>query len=497
MRVQSLAAARDGGLWVSTSVGLYHLKDQKLELLQAGLPRSRGAYEDERGVLWIASSGLYRYADGQLTHYGAPEGFQDSLVHSVLPDSAGFLWLSTNVGVWRAPIAELDRYATGEHSAIGFERFAERHGMRNSETNGGSPNMVIGKDRHLWLATMGGVATVRVDELARKPRPLVARVERILVDGVAAPPASYASLGPDIGRLEIEYTAFEMRTPEAVVFRHRLLPLDQDWIPSQDARTASYRRLPPGHYTFEVQASLELLRFPGPVAAAEFTILPNWYEADWFRAAVLVLLVALAIGVPLIRIRALRKQEVRLQQEVAARTHDLGEANLKLDIAARTDVLTQVANRREFGERLAAALVADPGAGQLCLALCDIDHFKAYNDAYGHLAGDECLRAVAQALQTHLASRQALVARYGGEEFAVLLPHCGLAEAAALLESTRQAIGDLGLPHQASGVSAFVSISAGVAHLRPGGDARTLIDAADRALYSAKHLGRNRVEIAV
>lgn len=497
-RVQYLSAAVDGGVFASGTLGLLHLKGEQLRSVPIALSQIRGVYEDPRGVLWIGGYGLYRYQSGRLTHYGSEQGFQDSFVHSVLPDERGYLWITTNVGVWRAPIADLDQHADGSTTHVAFERFAEEHGMRSSETNGGSPNIALSADRRLWVATMGGVSTVRVDQLSASPTKIAARVERITADALGQKPSQWDALGPDVGRLDIDYTALNLRAPEAAQFRHRLLPLDADWVSAGGARTASYRQLPPGHYRFEVQATLDPLNYSGAVAGVNFTVAPNWYQSKLFRGVLLVLGVGLAVGLPLARIRRLRAQEARLQQEVVLRTADLQEANRKLDVMARTDVLTGVANRREFGERLLQQIAAVVGSAQAwSLALIDVDHFKAYNDQYGHLAGDDCLRRIAQTLEGTLAPEGALVARYGGEEFAVLMPRHDLARALGALQATRLAVAALDLPHATSGVAPRVTVSAGVAAYTDGSDAKSLIDAADRALYSAKHLGRNRVEVAL
>lgn len=167
---------------------------------------------------------------------------------------------------------------------------------------------------------------------------------------------------------------------------------------------------------------------------------------------------------------------------------------------ALIDGLTGVANRRRFDE----ALLAEWRRCQrnqlpLSLLMIDIDHFKLYNDHYGHQAGDDCLRAVASVLKAHLFRAHDLCARYGGEEFTCLLPECGAESAGAKAEELRQAVAHLGLPHQTSPTAAQVTISLGLATITPdecehGAD--DLLKAADNALYLAKRSGRNQVRFA-
>jgi diguanylate cyclase (GGDEF)-like protein len=130
--------------------------------------------------------------------------------------------------------------------------------------------------------------------------------------------------------------------------------------------------------------------------------------------------------------------------------------------------------------------------------MLDIDYFKDFNDTNGHLAGDERLRQVAQALARTLGRAGDLVARYGGEEFVVLLPGMGAADAKALAERLRLSVEGLGLSHNASPVARVVTLSVGVATAvaEEGTSPALLLASADEALYRAKREGRNRVEQA-
>ena len=160
--------------------------------------------------------------------------------------------------------------------------------------------------------------------------------------------------------------------------------------------------------------------------------------------------------------------------------------------AADTDGLTGIANRRRFDDALAHEwLRAQRSGGALSLLLIDIDHFKAYNDRYGHPAGDRCLRAVAQAMARPPQRPADLLARWGGEEFALLLPDTPAAGAVAVAQQLLQAVDALQLPHAASPVAPRVTVSIGAAC--GGASPQALLDGADRALYQAKAAGRHRV----
>jgi diguanylate cyclase (GGDEF)-like protein len=164
-----------------------------------------------------------------------------------------------------------------------------------------------------------------------------------------------------------------------------------------------------------------------------------------------------------------------------------------------TDALTGVANRRHFNDTLELEWRRCARSGlPLSAIMIDIDHFKRYNDAYGHQAGDLCLQKVAAAMKRCAARPQDLLARYGGEEFILLLPQESLAGATAVARHILDQVDLLALPHAASPTSSVVSVSMGVATMQPGepGDAGTLIRSADEQLYRAKQHGRNRYCLA-
>jgi diguanylate cyclase (GGDEF)-like protein len=178
----------------------------------------------------------------------------------------------------------------------------------------------------------------------------------------------------------------------------------------------------------------------------------------------------------------------------------LTQHNRELDDLARRDPLTGLPNRRAFDAWLRTTLAADSagGAPRVSLIAIDIDHFKPYNDYYGHPAGDQCLRQVAGCLREVAREHTELIARIGGEEFAVLLTSVAAHNAAAVAEQLRMAVEALAVPHAAPGTAGRVTISAGVAraYVRDNLPLPTLAKLADAALYEAKQGGRNQVRVA-
>src|SRR3569832_1045940 len=182
--------------------------------------------------------------------------------------------------------------------------------------------------------------------------------------------------------------------------------------------------------------------------------------------------------------RVLRDLQIELEKKIK-----------ELQRLSSLDGLTGIANRRRFDEYLEQeCLRASRGNKILSLILTDIDHFKTYNDNFGHHGCDEVLRRVAQAIEGGTHRPGDLVARYGGEEFAIILPDTDPDGAARVAEAIRLTVEGLNIPHCFSTAADHVTISMGVASIIPreGGLPATLIEAADEALYEAKHSGRNR-----
>ena len=219
-----------------------------------------------------------------------------------------------------------------------------------------------------------------------------------------------------------------------------------------------------------------------------------------FIAAGIIATLALLAALYRIRARRLMRTELRLTRLVEERTVELRERTAQLEVAnaaleelATVDSLTGLANRRRFDVFIQHEWQRAQRSRQpLSLLLVDADRFKLFNDRYGHLAGDESLRRIADVLRqaTHRASD--LAARYGGEEFAVVLPNTDLAGAMTVAEGIRERVHTLAIPH-ADAPEGVVTVSAGVATRSAEQSVMQLIGAADRALYEAKRVGRNRV----
>jgi len=351
----------------------------------------------------------------------------------------------------------------------------------------------------IWIPTTGGIALLDPEREATFVAPKAPlMIERAQATASGLPIQHGTALPFGEHDVLFEYALLTPRRAGAVRYRTQLVGYDA--VPSAwvGAYQKTYTNLPAREYVFRVEARDATGLHSGPVELA-FSVEPSPWLRPWAIALEAALLVALGTLFLRARERALRKRAEELEALVAQRTHQLSEANERLAELSVTDPLTGLANRRALESHAEAEWrrLARAG-GSLVFVMVDVDHFKAYNDSLGHLAGDECLRKVATALR-RLAKRPGdLVARYGGEEFACLFVGLERERTAPHAERLRAAVEELSLPHPASAVAPVVTVSLGVtwAEPAPTSDWRAALAAADAALYRAKQGGRNRIEMA-
>lgn len=234
------------------------------------------------------------------------------------------------------------------------------------------------------------------------------------------------------------------------------------------------------YYTF---ASIEDTPLIIDVAMDVDELLEPWNRRAWF-----IIPVTTALLLSVVALIVLFRREMTLRKAVET----------QLAIQAHTDGLTGLANRRAFDEALQREWQnARRERSPLSLLFLDADHFKRYNDRYGHQEGDQLLKRLALSLKKKARRPRDLVARYGGEEFVVLLPNTSRQRAAEIAENIRRTVAALKMPHEGAD-GGVVTLSVGVATAVPQADgtAASLVEAADAAVYRAKKAGRNRVAVA-
>jgi|GEM_PF-1062578 len=297
--------------------------------------------------------------------------------------------------------------------------------------------------------------------------------------------------------IRFEFALPEFMTDGARRYQAQLIGHDPTMSEWAVMREFSYSTLTPGRYTLLLRAK-DFSGVESEIAPFIFEVAPRWYARLWARALALLFFLGLTWMLIYIyakhRTERLAKQNLRLEKSVAERTKELADANRRLDMMAHIDGLTGIPNRRRLDEYL-------PVVWQLCQAqskpisilIIDVDNFKQYNDTRGHLAGDELLRSLVARLLPCLRRTEDLLARYGGEEFMVILPGADGVVAALTAENMRASI-------EASTIGVTISVGISVTSLSATSGSDQVIAEqirkADEALYMAKKLGRNRVQMS-
>ena len=273
-------------------------------------------------------------------------------------------------------------------------------------------------------------------------------------------------------------------------------PIFAKYLVDQSVGTASFTSSLDGVERLYAFRKSEQLPLVTTVALGKREALAAWKLEAMLSVLVVCGLLALTGGIGWMLIRAMGRRNA-VESELRNTQQQLLDSNQQLERLAMHDALTGLANRRCFDETLVQEAGRARRSGtSLALLMIDIDHFKQYNDTYGHPAGDACLQQVARVLSTCIRRPPDLVARYGGEEMAVILPDTHSAGAAVVAGLILERLAQAPIAH-ASSPFAQVTVSIGVACTTPGASDswQSLLERADQALYAAKAAGRNRLQV--
>ena len=357
-----------------------------------------------------------------------------------------------------------------------------------------SRSLVIGHGGTIICGLNSGLAIVNRDDLARiSGTAPTAELSSLNWSNVTPRVSQDGSFIVAHGRWTVEASVFSTNPFDEATqwYRYRLLGFEATWSEPTAAAHIQFSSLPPGSYTLEAQAHSAIMGWGAATSLAVFDVHGQRSLRAWTRERRSTKI-----------LRRLAGENHTLEQRVRERTMELTTARDQLERAnqalatlSHTDPLTNIANRRHFDARLRAGLEESQRAhAPLSLLFADIDDFKAYNDLFGHLAGDDCLQEVARIMGRSVRDEGDLLARYGGEEFALLLPSTDAVTAMEIADRLREEVERAALTHPRSSVADVVTVTVGVATMDGGRVAgpTELVGQADRALYAAKRSGRNR-----
>jgi diguanylate cyclase (GGDEF)-like protein len=443
------------------------------------------------GQAWVSTYGGVGILDQpapdhpyRFTTVGAAQGLASDKVSAVLSDDRGQLWASLSNGV-----AKID---------------GRTHAVQNLGTRDGLHILSYihtaaahAPDGSLMFGGLGGLTVIRpyLQEAAATNAPLA--ITQAVFNGRTMPFGKLPRHGNTITldarsrNLRLDFSLLDYKAPLETSYSYRMDGLDDSWtsVSKGSLPSAIYTNLPHGSYRLRLRAVTRGMRPQKIETDLKLVVEPRWYETVTAQIVAIVLLLALFAGLVHLRTLYLRRQAKALQRQIDEHTRDLRSANQRLDELAGTDGLTGAYNRRRFLELAASERGLSEDNRPVCILLFDLDGFKQINDTYGHLAGDLVIRTAIQVIKQYSRASD-VVGRYGGEEFVLCLPDTQPDHARETAERIRDALASTVVLHEGQPISVTVSI--GIATLRPGESIEQWLSRADKALYEAKRNGRNR-----
>ncbi|MGO9318844.1 MAG: diguanylate cyclase [Terracidiphilus sp.] len=521
--VFAITEALDGSLWLGTLGGLSHFQNGKFinySASSAGGTLVSSIYADPGGVVWFTTTGdgLGRWQNGKLSWATTRNGLLDDALYSAVEDGAENLWISSNRGIFRIAKRELNNLAIGGTDSLTTRVFDMGDGLRSNECYGGSqPAGWRRRNGDVLFACIGGVVMLNPAQLSSSSGPPPVSIDEARINDKAVPRDALAKtlrISPGAGSLEFTYTGIDFAAPRQMRFRYRLENFDKNWVDAGTRRSAYYTNIPPGTYRFQVMAQNADGVMSSGAASLSFVLVPRFYQTVYFYCAAALLLIILGLVIYELRTRQIAVHEKQLLELVDQRT-----AALQIEIAERRQTEIELQAARQVAEyahaeaeyrashdflsgiysRGAIIELLDREASRcqregqpMSVLLADIDHFKAINDTYGHLVGDQVIKQIAPRIAAALRAYDS-IGRFGGEEFLIVAPNCTSSEAVAVAERVRASVASQ--PFLVADLYIPVSLSVGVSTKTE--DVQTVtwtLRAADEAMYKAKRNGRNRIE---
>lgn len=412
--VRAILEDRQGQLWIGTSYGLNRIANGKSESFTV-LPGTEAIevvvalYLDSQGDLWIgtATRGLFRYRDGHFVQFSTRNGLVSNSVLSILEDVSGHLWIGTSRGILRISKDSLESVAQDPTRVADVQVLGRADGLRTDECTGTiQPVSLRDRQGRLWFATAAGLATVDPGSLVANPRPPVVHIEYLALESPDSAPriqarvrsGGYRDVEAGYGRadapvssthrptvftatgvetfwvppnqphIEFQYVGLSFVSPASVSYRFKLENYDTSWVDAGHRRAAYYTRVPPGHYTFRVQATSRDGATSEPGAVLNIVVLPAWWQTAWVRIIALVAILGSVMGIYTRHVRRLERERtsaaefsrrlLQSQEEerarVAGELHDGLGPELQL-IRNRSDLALQ---RHDPNATLARELIA-------------------------------------------------------------------------------------------------------------------------------------------
>jgi diguanylate cyclase (GGDEF)-like protein len=488
-RIFAGCGSPDGAVWFLAANRLLREENDKWsEPPIQGMPPLQGAlmavHCAANGAIWLAGehAGTWRLTPAgdhlQAWKLELPAELRTVSPVSILVDRRGWVWLGTDGGLlaWNGQ---------------SWRQMTIESGLIWNDLDQGV--LLEDQDGSVWAGTSGGVAHLLHPERAFDPVSLDVAITGIRRGKNQIPVAHEITLPWLSQPLQVQISSATLRNRSELILQYRMEGLQPDWIESTNG-LAVFSALPPGNYIFEAIAFNPGLNAYSAPVRVRVIILSPWWRSYWFFTLCGVIALFLLVAISQLYARHLRAQSRELERLVQERTQELELSREQLRIQATHDGLTGMLNRTAILQFLEQEMERARRESQcVVVALIDLDHFKRINDEYGHLAGDESLRwfstAVSKAIRTYDHA-----GRYGGEEFLLVLTQIPWQNVEQRLLSLHRAITNLRVCSH--GLEFELNCSMGATIFDPAmepANIESLLTITDKALYTAKAEGRNRV----
>jgi len=491
--------------WLASVSGLYFANKLTGELINVGEAHTQfpsnvvvtWMSRSIRGGFWIATqaNGLFfmslendNIATARFTKIQENSLLNSLSLGAVIEDKQSGLWISNTEGL---------AYIPPEFNSVSL--YGAQHGA--SEVGYYIGSALKTKDGTIMMGSPKGITQFvpeKIKQIPWSPKVHITAVD-VFSHTAHSPentPHQIAdntlTLDPQDISFSVEFTALDYASPTNVQYAYKLSDFDPDWrYTDYRRRIATYTNLDPGQYTLTVRAINKDGLSSSHQAQLTVSVIPAWWETALWRAAVVIVIVALVSLLVWWRISSLSRRSSVLAGMVEEKTRDLEDAVQKLTHLSSQDPLTGLKNRRYFTNRAQESWDRyERYAQPFSLMLVDIDWFKKFNDTYGHHVGDLILVKLAEILTINLRNSD-VIARWGGEEFLILLPELNVHESCWVAEKLRTTVANT--VFHCEGHDLKVTITVGVADIRESDSVEHCIHTVDKKLYKGKTSGRNAV----
>ncbi|WP_179952085.1 ligand-binding sensor domain-containing protein [Marinicella rhabdoformis] len=444
--------------------------------------RVRDIYEDPLGEIWVGTArgiNIFSHNTNNFRRYRQAGALLDESIYSISGDYKNNIWVSHNFG-----ISHIDT-STNKTQKFKINASIRKDGLSIRAAN-------INSKGKLFFGSNNGLYTFNPNELKAcihyQPTLLLTQVKinnLPLTTGQITKNNNKYELFYNDRALFFQFSALEYNATEQVRYSYKISGVSDEWQDVSDSRSLELKSLKPGQYTLEIRANNSDCRWSEQKLIINIEVHPAWWNLWWVWLIFGSFIILAALTFHYFRSNIIRKRNLELEALVESRTSELLLLNKKLESASQTDFLTGLYNRSGFIEKFNN--IPD-SVVQGHIVLADIDHFKKINDQFGHMAGDEVLKATSK-IMLSLIQKDDFVARWGGEEFIFYISNNTAEEVYLMIEKIRTTIEKSKLIYAEKEIK--VTCTFGICQIQSGMELNQSIKAADESMYLGKAKQRN------